>query len=208
MNSNGRGKKLPAVALLGMLLFLIISNVLLLRQNLQLRAQITGTQPVVLQPGDKVPEFAAVNLNGENVDVKYKGEGPKRILLYFTPTCPYCREQFAYWREIIGRADSSRFEVLGLARTAEDKSRLEDYLRLVNCASDSQTPLRIALIPEAVRRDYKFSATPITVIVANDGTVEKQWVGRWDAQAVTDANLIFGFAFSNSLEAKQSTPPR
>jgi len=59
-----------------------------------------------------------------------------------------------------------------------------------------------------VRRAYKFSATPITVIVANDGTVEKQWARRWDAKAAADANLIFGFAFSNSLEAKQSTPPR
>lgn len=72
-----------------------------------------------------MPDFNAANLRGETIEVKYKGEGPKRILLYFTPTCPYCREQFAYWREIIERADPNQFEVLGVARNAEDKSKLE-----------------------------------------------------------------------------------
>jgi peroxiredoxin len=193
-----------------MLLALGVSNVLLLRQNLQLRARLAAAapQPEALRPGDKVPGFVAAGLRGETVEVEYAGAGTKRILLYFTPTCPYCREQFAYWREIIGRADPNQFEVIGVARDAEDKSKLEDYLRAVNCAGDSQTPLRVALNPEAVRRAYKFSATPITVIVANDGTVEKHWAGRWDAQGLADAGSIFGFAFSHNLSARQSAPGR
>jgi hypothetical protein len=129
-------------------------------------------------------------------------------LLYFTPACPYCREQFAYWREIIERADPTRFEVLGVARNADDKGKLEEYLGSVNCADDSNAPLRVVLINEAIRRAYKFSATPITLIVANDGTVEQQWVGRWDAKAVAEASPVLGLAFSTSLEARQSTPAR
>jgi peroxiredoxin len=201
-------KNPSAIALRMLLLILAASNVLLLRQNLQMRAALTKAGPEFLQVGEHVPPFTTAGLREERVEVNYPGTGPKRILLYFTPGCRYCREQFPYWRELIAHADAARFEVLGVAANGEDRTKVEDYLRSFNCAGDAPHPLRVALVPDAVRRAYKFSATPITILVNDNGTVEKVWSGRWDAQALAEANSIFGLNIPATAGIGQSTALR
>lgn len=90
-----------------------------------------------------------------------------------------------------------RFEVLGLADESEDKAALEEYLRAMKCSQGSQFPLSVALIPKDVRRNYKLSATPVTVVVASDGTVEKAWTGRWTDTEVSEAEIMLGFNFKS-----------
>lgn len=123
MSSNTR-KKLPAVAA-GVLIFLFATaNLLLIRQNLQLRAGLRRYQPDELQAGDRLPPFSAKELGGEPLAVSYDGRGPKRVLLFFTPTCRYCRGQFVYWRELMERADRERFEIIGVVAETEDASKV------------------------------------------------------------------------------------
>lgn len=166
-------EKWPAVAVGVVILALAVSNVLLIRQNLQLRAALAAGGPEAPRAGDVFPAFAAAGLRGEQISVSYPEAGAKRVLLYFTPTCRYCRGQFAYWREILGRADRERFEVIGIASDREDRAKLEDYLRQFGCDGASSTPLRVALVPDDVLRSYKLSATPTTLVVNNDGAVER-----------------------------------
>lgn len=188
--------RFPAIALWMTLLVLAVLNVLLIRQNLQMRAALDKLKPDILQKGDKVPPFNATGLHGEAINIGYTCTGPKRVFLFFTPNCPYCREQFSYWQQLLEHtADAKRFEVIGLVKDAEDKAALEAYLRRFNCG-DSSTPLRVALVSETVRRGYKLSATPITLIAASDGRIEKVWDGRWDAAALADAASTFGVNFS------------
>ncbi|HEV2707557.1 MAG TPA: hypothetical protein VGV59_16690 [Pyrinomonadaceae bacterium] len=68
------------------LALLFITNILLLRQNLQLRARLSRLQPELAKVGDKLSPLAARGLSDETVNVRYTGEGPKRVLMYFTPT--------------------------------------------------------------------------------------------------------------------------
>lgn len=190
-------KKLTNAGLWIMLIALATANVLLIRQNLQMRRELEGSRPPTLKAGERLQPFTASGLDGEPISVSYTGNGPKRILLFFTPDCPYCREQFAYWREILQSSDRSRFEVLGLADESEDKAALEEYLRAMKCSQGSQFPLSVALIPKDVRRNYKLSATPVTVVVASDGTVEKAWTGRWTDTEVSEAEIMLGFNFKS-----------
>ena len=97
--------------------------------------------------------------------------------MYFTPACKYCREQFSYWKVIVKDAASHNLEVIGLVKEGEDKVALKAFLQEMACSSDSTTPLRVAFIPEDLRRDYKLSATPITLIADNRGVIEQSWVG-------------------------------
>lgn len=190
--------KLPSIVLWTMLAVLSISNLLLIRQNLQMRAALNKSNQTFLQPGDRVPPFSATGPHNELVGVQYPGTGPKRVLLFFTPTCRFCHEQFANWRELLASADRQRFEVLGVVGDTVAKANVADYLREVNCASDAATPLPVGFITEAVRRDYKLSATPITLVVANDGRIEKAWVGRWNATVLAEAQSFFNVNFSGS----------
>jgi peroxiredoxin len=170
---------------------LAIVNVLLIRQNLQMRAEISRSKPAGLEGGDTVPGFVAQGLRGEPISISYTGKEATRVLLYFTPSCPYCQEQFPYWQEIISRANANHFQVLGLVSESEDRAEVEQYLRGVGCET-----LRVAFAPRSVFIDYKLSVTPTTVVVTNDGIVEQAWVGKWDSESLDAARSIFGLPFS------------
>jgi hypothetical protein len=88
------------------------------------------------------------------------------------------------------RIDGARFEVTGLVDQNEDKAKLQDYLNKIKPEGGGAPPLRVAFIPPDVRRGYKLSETPITLVVGNDGTVGEVWAGRWtgaDLAAVSTA---------------------
>lgn len=116
-----------------MLAALGAANVLLIRQNLVLRGRLEALRPSGLLAGDKVEPFEAAGLGGPPVSVKYPESGPKKILLYFSPKCPFCREQFAYWRRIVERADANRFDVLGIVNDAEERDKLAEYMKTAGC---------------------------------------------------------------------------
>lgn len=86
MTATHLRKKISAVAPWAMILLLILVAALLLRQNLQMRAEIDKLNPKVLKAGDKVRAFNARGLHDEFIGVQYTGQGPKRVLLYFKPS--------------------------------------------------------------------------------------------------------------------------
>lgn len=189
-------KKLTGAAPWVLLVAMAVANGLLIRQNVGMRRALEAYRPRRLGAGEAVRPFRAAGLDGRPVEVSYGGGGPKKLLFYFTRACPFCREQFSEWRRILERADGERFEVIGLVDESEDRPRLEEYLRAVGCAAGSARPLRVAFIPEEVRRDYKLSATPITLLVSNDGKVEKWWEGRWGDAERAEAGDTLGLDFA------------
>jgi peroxiredoxin len=175
-----------------MLLALAACNVLLIVQNLRLRAELSRYEVKGLQVGEKLRPFKAVGLDGRPVEVTFGGSGPKRVLLFFTPTCRYCHEQFPYWRELLSEADPNRFEIIGVVSQAEHKAEIEAYLRSVGFLGEAGPNMRVAFVPDDVRENYKLHSTPITLVVASDGTLEKAWRGRWSPQDLAAANAVFG----------------
>jgi hypothetical protein len=173
-----------------MLVLLAVVNVLLIRQNLQMRGRLDQLKPKTLQPGDQVPSFSAQGLHGEMINVDYAGE-TRRVLLYFSATCPYCQEQFPYWRELLQRVNGNHFQVLGLVSESEDKTKLDEFLHSIGCES-----LHVAFVPNDLLRSYKLSMTPTTLVVLKEGKVEKAWAGRWNSEALAAASSTFGFSFS------------
>jgi hypothetical protein len=169
------------------------SEILLIRQNFQMRRLLPAEQSS-LKAGMIVPSFVATGLHGESLSFLYEGSGPKRIYFYFTPTCKFCRKQFPYWKEIIKQSKVHNLEVMGLVKDTEDKVGLKDFLREMGCAEESLTPLKVAFISEAVRRSYELSATPVTLLADNRGRVEKSWLGTWGEADSTAAASVLGFS--------------
>jgi peroxiredoxin len=192
MNPSDVRNKLPQIALYLTLLVLAASDVMLIRQNLLMRAELNKLKPDVLELGDKVPSFSAVGLEGSPLNLNFSGKEPKRVLLFFTPTCPYCREQFAYWRQLLKQADANRFEILGVVADSENREKLNEYLSGVSPAPG----LRVALVSDDVKRAYKLSRTPITLVIANDGKVDNVWVGKWNPETIRKAAAVFNVSFS------------
>lgn len=78
-------KKLRSVLLWTALIGLAVSNILLLRQNREMRAKLGNDKPNFVKPGDKMPTFDAPGLRGEMFSVRYTGNERKRVFLFFAP---------------------------------------------------------------------------------------------------------------------------
>src|SRR6185436_7422396 len=118
-----------------MLILMAVCNGLLIKQNLSLRAEIDKQKPKILRSGDPAGAFVASGMRGEVFTVGYTGQGPKRVFLYFSPDCPYCHDQFPFWRELLSQIDKNQFEIIGIVSEAEDKNKIGDYLRSFGCES-------------------------------------------------------------------------
>src|ERR1044072_2223568 len=176
---------------------LAISNGLLINQNFKMRGALEKNSPPALEAGEGGPSFNAKTIDGNPVRIDYPGQGPKKVLFYFTPPCKFCLKQFAYWRSILAHADANQFEVIGLVREPEDLAKLKTYLSEMGCAQDSPVPLKVVLVPEDVVVRYKLSVTPVTLIVSNSGTVEKAWMGLWNDANISAASSAMGIAISS-----------
>lgn len=191
MRFGSTQSKYYGLALWGMVVILAVSNVLLLRQNLQLRNLLKKFEPDRLKAGDKLESFSALGLHGEDITIDFASDAPRRVLLFLSPDCTYCREQFGYWRRIIDMAPVKGFQVVAVAVNSEDRSKLAAYLNSMGCPTDSKT-FSVALIPEEVRRKYKFSITPTTLVISSDGKADAVWSGVLKPPDVEAASAILG----------------
>lgn len=184
--------KKVTVGLYVLLAMMGAANLLLLNQNLRMRRSIEAARPARLTAGDKVPPFTAEGLDGEQINVAYTGQERDRLLFFYTPSCPYSRQQFPGWLDLAARTDKSKIEVLGLVADGEDKAKLREYLSEMGLSHPSGVTFTTALIPKGLRSSYKLSETPLTLLIANDGTVKKVWAGKWDSKALASVNGAVG----------------
>ena len=170
---------------IGLIVLLCVVNVLLIKQNLDLRKRLAAGGRTVelttnfLQPGDIVAPVAATDLDGRPYQLDYKKDGRQHLLLFFSPNCPYCRQQSPLWRDLLDKVDSNRFAVVGVVSDREDK-------RLVSAHAEgagyfkTKTSLPLVFFDSESLGSYKLTATPTTLLINEDGKIEHVWVGKWD----------------------------
>ena len=192
------GEKTIRAAFRMMFLILAVGNVLLIRQNLRMRHALNELASVNAGPlqGQKLAPFRTLAVSGDVVDVSYPGTKAKRVFIYFSPSCTFSQAQFAYWRQLLERIDRNRFEVIGLASEVENAGALRQYLESIGLAAPPEK-FRVALLPDALRRKFNLSVTPTTVVVSNDGTVEKVWQGKWSLAELKEASAVFDLDLSD-----------
>ena len=144
---------------IGLILVLCVVNLLLIKQNLDLRKQLAAGGRTIdlttnfLQPGDVVAPVTATDLEGRPYQLNYKKDGRQRLLLFFSPNCPYCRQQSPLWRDLLDKVDSNRFTVIGVVSNREDKRLVSAHAdglvtskRKRHCPSSSSTANRSGVI--------------------------------------------------------------
>ena len=173
------------------IVMLCVVNLFLIKQNLELRRQLAAGARTIdlttnfLKPGDVVAPVLATDLDGHPYQLEYKKDGRQRLLLFFSPNCPYCQQQSPLWRDLLDKIDSNRFTVLGVVSDREDK-------QLVSVHADragyfrTKTPLPLLFFDSESLGSYKLTATPTTLLINDEGKVEHAWVGRWDQTSATE----------------------
>ncbi|HEY6806999.1 MAG TPA: TlpA disulfide reductase family protein [Pyrinomonadaceae bacterium] len=174
---------------------LCVVNVLLIKQNFDLRKKLAGGAKIIdltknyLQPGDTVAEVTATGFDGQPREIDYKKGGKPRLVLFFSPTCQYCKHQMPMWRDLLDKVDSNRFDVVGVVSDREDKNAVSVYADGAGYFK-TKTPLPLVFFDSEALGSYKLTATPTTLLISSEGKVEHAWIGKWDetsAMEVADA---------------------
>ena len=176
---------------IALILTLCVVCLLLINQNLDLRKQLAaGARTLdlttnVLKPGEVVSAVTATDLNGRPYQLDYNNDGRHRLLLYFSPNCPYCQQQSPLWLEVLNKVDSNRFTVVGVVSEKEDPKLVSAH---ANAAGYFKTkpPLPVVFFDDESLGTYKLTVTPTTLLINEEGKVEHAWVGKWDANTASE----------------------
>lgn len=183
MTDEKKATRIPWLAV-AVILALSFCNVLLITQNFSLRKQLNSAGRVEasansLKPGETVTPFAGIELNGRPYQVEYRKDKRKQLLLFFSPSCPYCIQQGPIWRDMLNRIDSTRFNVVGIVGDRENKQEVMTHADALGYFK-TRIALPIVSVSDEMLASYKLTATPITLLIDDNGRVEHMWVGKWD----------------------------
>jgi thiol-disulfide isomerase/thioredoxin len=126
-----------------------------------------------------VTAVSATDLDGRPYELNYSKDGRHRLLLFFSPNCPYCQQQSPLWRDLLDKIDSNRFNVVGVVSDREDKQLVSAYADGAGYFK-TKTPLPLVFFDSDSLGTYKLTATPTTLLINEAGQVEHAWIGKWD----------------------------
>jgi peroxiredoxin len=174
-------------------------NIALVRQNRQLKAQLSQPPPALeLATGTQMPDMRGFDPDGKPVEVLY-GKDPRKVLVFvFSPTCPFCEQNWPKWEQVISSLDRSAVRPVGVDVTSTSKAPFLSQHQLTGL------PVFEKVEPKAMM-NYHFQLTPQTILLDPDGKVEKVWTGVMTDSAVADLKLRMGGSKTASASSKSAT---
>lgn len=159
---------------------LLAANIALVRQNRQLKAQLSVPPPSLeAVTGMQMPDLRGSDPAGKPIEVQY-GKDPRKVLvLVFSPTCPYCDQNWPKWQQVISSLDGSSVRPVAVDVTS-------------TTTADFVVKHKLAVMPVLLKVDpsdtvnYRFQLTPQTILVDRSGKVEKVWTGVLTEAALAD----------------------
>jgi peroxiredoxin len=168
------------VAIAACCVVLLAANIALLRQNRQLKAQIALPSPTLeAAVGAQMPDLKGFDPEGKPVEVHY-GQDPRKVLvLVFSPTCPFCDQNWPKWEQVISSLDRSAIRPVAVDVTSTTAPPFVSQHQLTTL------PVFLKVDPTATVT-YRFQLTPQTILVDPSGKVEKVWTGVLNDSAMAD----------------------
>jgi peroxiredoxin len=188
------GKRLAQGLSLLLIIGLCIANGLLIKQNRELKAAIArmGKPPELLRPGQQVPPLAATTLAGQRRLINY-ADHAKTVLLAFTTQCSSCERVLPYWREIQAACSRNRYQIFGIS--LDDAPKSDVFL-----SSNGLNLEAFAHIDAETREAYRLSLAPLTIVVDNNGKVERIWPGVFSQETKEEVERYFGVQVPDDLK--------
>jgi hypothetical protein len=172
------------------LVFVLSSNLLLVKQNRALARQVMKTGPQYLGTGDRVPALRGMGLDDRIKTVSY-GQGKRGTLFFvFSPSCGWCKINMPNWKAILDQLPKD-YQIVAVSISREHTA---EYAAQHGFSRDS-------VIVEPEPRDllaYKLKLTPQTILVDSDGTVRKNWLGAFGSEERRDIESTLGVRLPDS----------
>lgn len=169
-------------------LALALMVVFLARQNRELKRRLgEPAAPVdALEPGERLGPVRLVDADGRTRPLTLAEDGGPTVLLFFTPTCPACRETLPVWRSIVASLEAPA-SVLGVDLAPPGSPGAREALG----ADDWPFPV-VRVDPEGSAGLARIAWVPATVIVGGDGVVQRVWFGALDEAGQDELRGVLG----------------
>lgn len=141
-------------------------------QNHKLKAIIENPEKYfkTLSKEEIVPSFAAQDINGNDVSVRYSPTEPHTMLFWFGPNCSSCQDNLAFWKHVYDKCNSERLRFLGMFVGNPDEAR--EFVS----ERGLEFPVIYANHPHIVE-SYKGNVLPQTILIDPEGAVRGTWPG-------------------------------
>jgi len=186
-------------AISGCCLLLLAANIALIRQNRELKAQLSQPPPTMeAVPGSQVPDLRGFDEQGKPLEVLYGKEPRKTLVLVYSPACHFCDENWPKWFAVVPTLDPAAVRPVLVDVTA---TSTQAFLAAHHLAG---VPVFVQIDPRAAL-GYRFQLTPQTILVDSTGKVERVWTGVLnDSNAAELKRLVEG---SRSASATSGNHP-
>lgn len=133
--------------------------------------------------GLSLPAFDAVTIAGDSVTIGSAREGEKQLLLFFTSTCPMCRNTLSAWNEIaLGAETKGNVSVFGI--------QLDTMKLGAEEAGFGHPQFPVLRLPDSrLRQWYRVRGVPVTVLLNHDGRVLYSKLGEIAERTIIDSVL-------------------
>ncbi|HEY2499369.1 MAG TPA: redoxin domain-containing protein [Candidatus Angelobacter sp.] len=159
---------------------LLAANIALVHQNRQLKAQLSQPPPTLeLAAGTQMPDLQGFDPDGKAVEVLYGKDQRKVLVLVFSPTCPFCDQNWPKWEQVISSLNRSVVRPVGVDVTSTSTAPFLQQHQLVGLPVFEKVEPRVML-------NYRFQLTPQTILLDPAGKVEKVWTGVMTDSALVD----------------------
>jgi thiol-disulfide isomerase/thioredoxin len=184
-------------AISGCCLLLLAANIALIHQNSELKSRLSLAPPSLeAATGSQMPDLHGFDLNGMPIEVDY-GKDPRKVLvLVFSPTCPYCDENWPKWQQVISALDGSAIRLVAVDVTSSASTSFVSQHQL------DLLPVFLKVDPRATV-NYRFQLTPQTILVDSTGRVEKVWTGVLNDSAMAELRQRTGVSKAASQNANR-----
>ena len=167
-------------AIFGCCLLLLAANIALIHQNSELKSRLSLPPPSLqAATGSQMQDLHGFDLTGKPIEVDY-GKDPRKVLvLVFSPTCPFCAENWPKWQQVISSLDRSAIRPVAVDVTSSASTAFIAQHKL------EEMPVFLKVDPSATV-NYRFQLTPQTILVNSAGKVEKVWTGVLNEPAMAE----------------------
>lgn len=153
------------VIMMGVEIFLLVQE----NRELRLALKSTGVPIKVLNPQEKVPPLAGIDLKGKEVKLEYPSS-QQTILFWFSPTCPSCELNLEFWKEIYKKYGSDKLRFFGVTSPGDEKT--EEFVKKF------QLEFPVLIVSDlSLLEKYRVEMIPQTILIDKSGVVLKVWPG-------------------------------
>jgi peroxiredoxin len=166
-------KNLTTLLLLAIIILMGAEIVYLIYQNRQLRQMIDDPSRFfekTLQVGQMVPAIRAEDITGNELALTYSPDGPYTLVLWFSPTCSSCEDNFEFWKNVHRLSKPERLRIVGFCACTVGEAKD------VTAAKELGFTVLAATEPTIVDL-YKGNLLPQTILIAPDGLIKSVWPG-------------------------------